>query len=60
MMYVHCIIQVHVHVYTLDSTMLSKHLVSNLSTVAVVPISADIPLSHITRHLTAAVSTIGI
>ena len=44
----------------LDSAMLSKHLVSNLSTVAVVPISADIPLSHITRHLTAAVNTIGI
>ena len=42
-----------------DSSMLSKHLVSNLSTVAVVPISSDIPLSHITRHLTAAVSTIG-
>ncbi|XP_019852919.1 PREDICTED: patatin-like phospholipase domain-containing protein 7 isoform X2 [Amphimedon queenslandica] len=52
------LIIMYINMYSLDSTMLSKHLVSNLSTVAVVPISADIPLSHITRHLTAAVNTI--
>jgi lysophospholipid hydrolase len=38
--------------------MMSKHFVSNLSTVAVVPITPDIPLSHLARHLTAAISTI--
>ena len=38
---------------------MSKHLVSNLSTVAIVPITPDIPLSHLSRYLTAAINNIG-
>ena len=36
-----------------------KHMVSNLSTVAVVPITRDVPLDNFTKHLCAAVSSIG-
>lgn len=36
-----------------------KHMVSNLSTVAVVPITRDVPLDNFTKHLCAAVNTIG-
>lgn len=36
-----------------------KHMVSNLSTVAVVPITRDVPLDPFTKHLCAAVNTIG-
>lgn len=36
-----------------------KHMVSNLSTVAVVPITHDVPLDNFTSHLCIAVNTIG-
>ena len=36
-----------------------KHMVSNLSTVAVVPITSDVPLSDFTTELCAAINTIG-
>lgn len=36
-----------------------KHMVSNLSTVAVVPITHDVPLDQFTKHLCAAVNAIG-
>ena len=38
---------------------MKKHMVSNLSTVAVVPITSDVPLSHFTRELCAAICNIG-
>ena len=38
---------------------MKKHMVSNLSTVAVVPITTNAPLSHFTRELCAAVKAIG-
>lgn len=34
-------------------------MVSNLSTVAVVPITSQVPLSHFTRELCAAICNIG-
>lgn len=36
----------------------SKNIVSNLSTIAVVPMTPDIPLSHFTRLLTSAINSI--
>ena len=36
-----------------------KHMVSNLSTVAVVPVTHDVPLETFTSHLCAALNTIG-
>ena len=44
---------------SLGSTEVKKHMVSNLSTVAVVPITSDVPLSHFTRELCAAICNIG-
>lgn len=38
---------------------MKKHMVSNLSTVAVVPITSNAPLAHFTRELCAAVKAIG-
>lgn len=37
-----------------------KHMVSNLSTVAVVPVTLDVPLEPFTSHLCAALNTIGV
>ena len=36
-----------------------KHMVSNLSTVAVVPITRDVPLTNFTKYLCAAINVIG-
>ena len=44
---------------SLGSTEVKKHMVSNLSTVAVVPITSDVPLSHFTRELCSAICNIG-
>ena len=44
---------------TLGAPDVKKHMVSNLSTVAVVPITRDVPLEPFTKHLCAALNTIG-
>ena len=36
-----------------------KHMVSNLSTVAVVPVTLDVPLEPFTQQLCVALSAIG-
>ena len=41
------------------STDIKKHMTSNLATVAVVPMTTDVPLSHFTRELCSAINAIG-
>lgn len=53
-----------VHAGNIDSLFVGppeakKHMISNLSTVAVVPITRDVPLAHLTRHLCTAINSIG-
>ena len=45
---------------SLVSSDTKKHMVSNLSTVAVVPITSDVHLSYFTEELCAAINSIGV
>ena len=40
------------------STDIKKHMTSNLATVAVVPMTTDVPLSHFTRELCSAINAL--
>ena len=57
----HIITYIHVYLYIYHTGVgvFSKNIVSNLSTIAVVPMTPDIPLSHFTRLLTSAINSIG-
>ena len=45
--------------YSLGTDVFNKHMASNLSTVAVVPMTSDVPISNFTGRLTAAIKSIG-
>lgn len=46
--------------FVVISSTVSTVTSSNLSTVAVVPVTADVPISHLTRELCSAIKAIGI
>ena len=51
---------IHIPLGSLVSSDTKKHMVSNLSTVAVVPITSDVCLSYFTEELCAAINSIGV
>ena len=46
--------------YFVGTDVFNKHMASNLSTVAVVPMTNDVPISNFTGRLTAAIKSISI